>query len=598
MRRRASILMMLGLFFSCGFIKAPQRESVQPHAPADSLRSLYLYTDGVKRSSIYGDTLGARRLFEAAIAADSGCAPACYELAASLAGDSIGRAIDYAARAVALDSTNKWYLQLYGQSLIVGGRYGEAIPVFEKLVRTERNPEHYRLLAALYDGTERPFSAIAILDSADSQFGRLPYLGEMKHRLLLQTMQYERALAEAETAVAETPYLPQTHTNMGEVYEAMGRDSLAEVSFCRGVETDSTSVAAWAALADFYNRRNDYRSYLDVVWRLFRMDNFPVAEKTGIFRRLTGNRNFYRNNFTQIDILATTLHLKYPDNPQVENLYASHLISSGRIDEALQIYKRNTRKADADLGSFMTVVEIESYLQHADSVRLYLNMALERFPEDAELRMNCGHVAMLDGRIDEAIDDYRSALKLAGNDTLRSQLWGSIGDAWHQKADKRLPEGVQEESDRGQELLLGDKAIRRCMKQCYAAYGRALEYWNDNTSVLNNYAYFLSLEGRDLERALEMASRATAIAGSNPTFLDTHAWVLYRLGRYDEAKKVMRQAISLDNSGSPSLPLHYGDILSALGERFMAEIYWRKALEQGFDRASVERRLSEPQQQK
>lgn len=135
------------------------------------------------------------------------------------------------------------------------------------------------------------------------------------------------------------------------------------------------------------------------------------------------------------------------------------------------------------------------------------------------------------------------------------------------------------------------------MKRCYEAYDRALEYFGDNASVLNNYAYFLSLEGRDLDRALSMSGRATEIADNNPTFLDTHAWVLYTMGRYTEAKKVMRQAISLDNSGSASLQLHYGDILAALGEKFMAEIYWRKALEKGFDGASIERRIANLEQQ-
>ena len=52
--------------------------------------------------------------------------------------------------------------------------------------------------------------------------------------------------------------------------------------------------------------------------------------------------------------------------------------------------------------------------------------------------------------------------------------------------------------------------------------------------------------------------------------------MLYRLGRNDEAKKTMQQALSLDRSQSPDLQLHYGDILAALGEKFMAEVYWKR----------------------
>ena len=80
-----------------------------------------------------------------------------------------------------------------------------------------------------------------------------------------------------------------------------------------------------------------------------------------------------------------------------------------------------------------------------------------------------------------------------------------------------------------------------------------------------------------------MASRTVALPDNNPTYLDTYAWVLFKLGRTAEAKKTQQQAIALDRHNSPELALHYGDILAALGERFMAEIYWRKALENGYD---------------
>lgn len=71
--------------------------------------------------------------------------------------------------------------------------------------------------------------------------------------------------------------------------------------------------------------------------------------------------------------------------------------------------------------------------------------------------------------------------------------------------------------------------------------------------------------------------------GNNATLLDTYAWVLFRLGRLQEARRTMQQAISFDRSENPELYLHYGDILAALGEKFMAETYWRKALEKGYD---------------
>lgn len=173
-------------------------------------------------------------------------------------------------------------------------------------------------------------------------------------------------------------------------------------------------------------------------------------------------------------------------------------------------------------------------------------------------------LASQEERYDDAKSHLQQALEYAENDTLRSSLLGSIGDIEHQ---------------------------RNNMKQCYKCYDKALRLHGDNAMVLNNYAYFLSLEGRQLERALTMASRAIALSENNSTYLDTMAWVLYKLGRYAEAKKYMQQALSLDRQQSAELMLHYGDILHALGEEFMAKTYWRKALEKGADKEEVEKRF-------
>ena len=53
----------------------------------------------------------------------------------------------------------------------------------------------------------------------------------------------------------------------------------------------------------------------------------------------------------------------------------------------------------------------------------------------------------------------------------------------------------------------------------------------------------------------------------------------------------MQQALSLDRGNSAELALHYGDILHALGEDFMAKTYWRKALERGADKEEIEQRF-------
>lgn len=585
-------ILLLCLFFSCGFVKAPQQSATTIDTQELS-HPLFLYTEGIKRNIIDHDTLQARRLFLRALESDSNYAPAHYELAGILLYEEPDKAIEHSRRAVSLDSTNRWYKQLYGQALLVGEHYEEALPLFEHLVQTERNPDFYRLLALLYDRDRRPFSAIAILDSAERQFGINPYLGEMKRRLLLSTHQFDRALEEAQKVVEAIPYEPENHIALGEVYALMQRDSLAETSFRKAVEINPESVIAWAALGEHYNRRGDTRAYLNTAYKIFTLNGVPISEKLGMLRQMTANRRFYRENYPQIDILATTLHNAYPDHREVTEMFANHLISSGKIEDALTLFKRQTTQIGADRDSFTAVMEIESYLGHADSVSLYLNKALERFPNDAELYVRRGHLHLINKNLDAALDGYRDALKHAGNDTLRSTIWGYIGDIHHQKA----VNGKEIITEGAFGTRSTDRNERKHMERCYDCYDKALALYPENSGVLNNYAYFLSLEERDLEQALKMAEQATTLTANNPTYLDTRAWVLHKLGRNDEAKRLMRQAISLDATNSADLQIHYGDILAALGEKFMAEVYWRKALDNGYDKASIEQRLARLKQQ-
>ena len=81
------------------------------------------------------------------------------------------------ARNKTLDTTNKWYHQFLGQALIFAQRYPEALGVYKRLRTADpQNPDNYRLLAALYEQVQQPYSAIATLDSAELRFGRIPML--------------------------------------------------------------------------------------------------------------------------------------------------------------------------------------------------------------------------------------------------------------------------------------------------------------------------------------------------------------------------------------------------------------------------------------
>lgn len=559
---------------------------------ADSMRSLYKYTDALKRRYIYSDTAGAQALLNEAVEIDSLYAPALYELTR----DGVEQpqideqTIENARKAYLSDTTNRWYAAIYAQSLVIAGRHDEAIPLYQRLMKIDRqNPDYYRILALIYQQRQQPFSALAILDSADMRFGKIAYLANMKRHILLSTGQIDRAIDEAKQIVDAAPYEQSNVLSLGETYAAAGRDSLARITLEQALRMDSTNIDALTIYADFCSSKRDMHTYLKTLRTLYAQEGFPLERKIELFNRLTQDRKFYSEHFYALGAMASTLIMYNPDHKGVIDLYANHLIAGGQLDLALDLFKRHLKDEPPVMDYYMAVVDIEEYLGRTDSMDYYLARSMERFPNDAVFQIRKANRQYIKGDLHGAIATFDEALGFAQNDTVRGELWGYIGDAYHAIADRARLKKLKADTVKAYPVRLSEKAA---MKRCYEAYDNALALWSDNVLVLNNYAYFLSVQNTDLERALEMSKRATTLEQNNSTYIDTYAWILYMMGRLDEARTQMRQALSLDRSGSAELPLHYGDILYAMGEKFMAETYWRRALEAGADPKRIEQRMA------
>ena len=108
-------------------------------------------------------------------------------------------------------------------------------------------------------------------------------------------------------------------------------------------------------------------------------------------------------------------------------------------------------------------------------------------------------------------------------------------------------------------------------------YEKAVQLDNQNHLALNNYAYSLAEQGKELERALELVNRALAIRSNQGSYYDTRAWVYYKMGRYEEALKDMRIAVDIAPI-TAELRYHLAAIYAKLGRKQDALVELEKAL--------------------
>lgn len=174
--------------------------------------------------------------------------------------------------------------------------------------------------------------------------------------------------------------------------------------------------------------------------------------------------------------------------------------------------------------------------------------------EQIEVQSALGDALRSENRFDEAVLAYSAAVDLIGTPLpIHWALYYTRGIA-----NERAGNWEEAEADFREALLLQP--------------GQPL--------VLNYLGYSLVEQGRDLDEALDMIQGAVKGQPDDGYITDSLGWVLYRLGRYDDAVAPMLRAVELVPD-DPVVNDHLGDVLWQVGRVREADFQWRRALSFG-----------------
>jgi Tfp pilus assembly protein PilF len=231
---------------------------------------------------------------------------------------------------------------------------------------------------------------------------------------------------------------------------------------------------------------------------------------------------------------------------------AVYYYSTDRKEEAKKHFKANLQAWPESFSAAANYVEFLMYAQQWEELSREGRAAFGKFPhETAFLEM----ASMGDYNLeayDKVLEICNTVLEVAPRDSSKTlRAWSTMGDIYHQ---------------------LGDN------KKAYKAYDRALKINPDYVYVLNNYAYYLSVEGKNLKKAYNMSKKTIEEEPDNATYLDTFGWILYLQGKPLEAKPFFKHAMLYGGKDSVVIMDHYAEVLYALKEYDLAMVYWNMAL--------------------
>ena len=192
----------------------------------------------------------------------------------------------------------------------------------------------------------------------------------------------------------------------------------------------------------------------------------------------------------------------------------------------------------------------EGPLLQYDSLKVHALEALQYYPTQPVFYWFAGVSCVIDKQDRDAIGYFEKGRKFVVDKNVLADFDSYLGDLYYSV-------GETEKS--------------------FQAYERVLGVNPDNTLVLNNYAYYLSLRQEDLDKAKAMALHAVELEPNNAIYLDTYAWVLYQKGEYKAAEAQMEKAVGLLKAPDKTYYRHYADILQKVGKADKAKEYENKA---------------------
>ena len=501
-----------------------------------------------------GNVEGARKTLLDLLAKDSENDAAWYYLStAALLKNEVDAAEEYLRTAVSLDPDNFWYRYRLAGVYASTQRQELTIDMYEKLVEDfPKRTELYEDMVSLYAAQGEYEKALETIGQIETVFGMTDAIAMYRFNLLRTMNRHEEAFESLEKYNEEysSPYVLAT---LADWHMSMYNDSTAIAYYNEALELVPDYPPAMLGKAEAYRMTGKYEDYFKVLDTFVESDAVYPAEKSDYLIAVVQRTDpkFIRSFSSQLDRVMEKTVQMHPEDSTVLYTAGVYYYSTQRNAEAKKYFGKNVEVAPSSLSASANYVEFLMYAEEWEDLSREGRKAFDRFPREvAFLEMASVGDYNLE-RYEDVLDICEKVLEVAPADsssTLRA--WSTMGDIYHQ---------------------LGEP------KKSYKAYEKALKINPDYVYVLNNYAYYLCMEGKKLKKAYAMSKKTIEAEPNNSTYLDTIGWILYLQGKADEAKPYFKQAMLYGAKDSAVCLDHYAEVLYALGEYDMAFVYWNLA---------------------
>ncbi|MCM1504196.1 MAG: tetratricopeptide repeat protein [Muribaculum sp.] len=460
--------------------------------------------------------------------------------------------------------------RIYGAISDQLGKNQEAIRVWRTLDSIYPNKIEVALKLASALTTSRDSAQLkeaeAIYNKIETTQGKSIPLSFNKIRTYLPANDTVAIFNEVRDLIATSPRNVDNNIFAGDVYAQFNMPDTALVFYNRACEIDPSSGAAYYSRATLYQSIGDSLAYDREVFNALKQESLDLDTKlellTGYIRELYEDESQH----PRIEELFSSLLQQHPHESKVRELYCSYLYVVDDFAGAAEQMGYALDIDPANVENWHTLITLYMQAEKPNEAEKAGENALHYYPDSPQLDLLMSAVYNQNKKFDMAQNVLDKAMQSAGADDreLLSQIYSSKGDSFYAAGST-------------------DSA--------FVYYEKALEFNPYNLLAMNNCAYHLAVEGRDLDRAERLSATTIKERPDDATSLDTYAWVLFKKKDYTQAQAYIQKA--LDNSPEPSEELyeHAGDIFFFTGDHAKAVEFWEKALDLAPDNELLKRKV-------
>lgn len=469
--------------------------------------------------------------------------------------DELTAALAQMRKHVEAHPEDKYEARLYAHAAFLVNQYQEGLRVLN--IQHQLHPQDDNLLSTMADAYEKTSDykkALAIYDTLQQWQGQSVELSSAKLKAYQALNDTTGAIHEMRALLASAPTNADYNLAMGKMLFMFGYRDSAMVYYDKAQQYEPDNGLTYLTKAEYYLALGDTLNYDRQTYQALVSTDLDVESKLQILVNYTKTLLSAKDTTHRTDHLFDVLIEQHPLEPQIRVLYSEYLMfidnnegAAEQIDYALNLDPTNKELWTRLMAYYLYAGNYEKAIEVGDK-------AIRLNPDNVELYSYLGSSCYSVKQYDKAIEVYDKALAILDSTQVddRSNLLSGKADV---------------------KFAMGDTIA------AFALYDQSLDLNPDNPGTLNNYAYFLALSNRDLDKAERMSAKTIVEDAANPTYLDTYAWVFYMRKEYTMAQLYIEMAINNEEQPTSELFEHYGYILLANGDKQKALEQWRKAIE-------------------